>query len=691
MVSKSDNSVGVTDDAAPAHRVGNPFSNLKVGPKIGLGSGAVLVFLVAVSYLSYMALSAINAQFSDYRSLARQTNQMGRIQANLLSARLGVKDYIAKNTSEAAATVTRRARATEQIIREAEALFHGSEHQDTIVGAIDDIERYRASFETVTELVARRNELVDALNTVGPKSERTLTEIMKSAHADGDATAAYKAGISLRHLLLARLYSNRFLVDNAAASSDRAGRELEDFGQSASAMLTELQNPVRRQLATELVDLAESYKTHFEQVVAVIVKRNQVITGSLDVIGPQLADTMEQIKLSNKKLQDTLGPKATDAIHDAVLEVEIVAGFAIVLGVGLAFLTGRAISTPINSMTHAMRRLADGDLDTEIPARDRGDEIGQMAGAVQVFKDNAFEARRLRDEQSKNAARIEQEKRETTLKMADDLEASVKTVVEGVASAAGEIKVTAETMSEASEQTTSRAGAVASASEEATVTAQAVASAAEELSNSIEEISRQVTVARDVASDGKQQAASTNETVQGLAHGAQKIGEVVSLINDIAEQTNLLALNATIEAARAGESGKGFAVVAAEVKSLANQTAKATDEISGQISAMQDATSRTVNEIEIVVGAMTRINEMTTEVAAAVEQQNAATQDIARNIQQTAEGTQDVSLNIVEVNTAAQQSSDAAGRVVEVVGDLTGQSDALRGELERYLATLRAA
>ena len=674
-----------------SRQAGIPFTNLKVGKKIGLGSGAILAFLAVVSGVSYFGLSGANDEFGEYRTLARQTNQMGRIQANLLSARLGVKDYIIKNSEEAAQIVRQRAETTEEIIHGAEELFQGSEHLATIIGAVEEIGDYRSSFEEVTGFVAQRNELVNQLNTIGPESERTLTKIMTSAFEDGDATAAYRAGISLRHLLLARLYSNRFLVDNQQASADRSNQELNDFERTAEDMLAELQNPTRRELATKLVELAAGYKSTFGQVVDVIFKRNNIIKGTLDVIGPKLAGEMEQIKLANKAAQDELGPRATADMQTAVVTVEIVSGLAILLGIILAIFTGRAISRPIIDMTSAMGRLADGDTSAEVPAQGRGDEIGVMAQAVQVFKENAIEANRLREERLRNEERAEEEKRQATLKMADDLEASVKSVVEGVAGAADEMKVTAQSLSAASEQTTSRATTVAAASEEATVTAQTVASAAEELSNSIQEIARQVADAANVSSTGKGQAESTNTTVKGLAEGAQKIGDVVNLINDIAEQTNLLALNATIEAARAGEAGKGFAVVASEVKSLANQTAKATEEISQQIGTMQDSTQKTVGEIEAVVEAMSRISEMTTAVASAVEEQNAATRDIAQNIQQTASGTQDVSSNIVEVNSAAQQSSEAAGKVVEVVGSLTSQSDTLRSELEQFLARLRAA
>ncbi|MBE0529667.1 MAG: HAMP domain-containing protein, partial [Rhodospirillales bacterium] len=315
----------------------------------------------------------------------------------------------------------------------------------------------------------------------------------------------------------------------------------------------------------------------------------------------------------------------------------LVALIAVAAGLALS----RLIAGPIRSMSQAMLKLADGDTTVVIPGIGNGDEIGEMAAAVQVFKDNKIEADRLAEEQKR-----EQEARAARAKRIEDLckafDATSTEAVKSVASAATEMRSSSEAMSATAEEATRQASAVAAASEQASANVQTVASAAEELSSSISEISRQVTQASQIAAAAVSEAEQTNVKVQGLAQAANKIGEVVALITDIAEQTNLLALNATIEAARAGDAGKGFAVVASEVKNLANQTAKATDEIGAQIAGIQAATQEAVAAIDSITKTISKINEVNSGVASAVEEQGAATQEIARNVEQAAAGTQEV-------------------------------------------------
>jgi methyl-accepting chemotaxis protein len=383
-----------------------------------------------------------------------------------------------------------------------------------------------------------------------------------------------------------------------------------------------------------------------------------------------------------------------DDVTDVFVRILAIVGsvslLVLLATVGGSLIISRGITRPLSCLAANMLRLAEGDVGVAIEGTERQDEIGGMACAVQVFKENKIETDRLNAEQRRqdeaHAARAQ--RIETLCRVFD---ANSSEAVRAVASAASEMRSSSESMSATAEEATRQAAAVAAASEQASANVQTVASAAEELSGSVAEISRQVTQASRIASAAVTEAERTNVKVQGLAQAAQKIGEVVALITDIAQQTNLLALNATIEAARAGDAGKGFAVVASEVKNLANQTAKATDEIGAQIAGIQAATQEAVSAIEAITKTISQINEVNSGVASAVEEQGAATQEIARNVEQAAVGTQEVSSNIVGVSQAANDTGAAATQIQSTAADLSRQSETLRSEVDKFLAEVRAA
>ncbi|WP_448206681.1 HAMP domain-containing methyl-accepting chemotaxis protein [Azospirillum sp. sgz302134] len=363
-----------------------------------------------------------------------------------------------------------------------------------------------------------------------------------------------------------------------------------------------------------------------------------------------------------------------------VLAVCLLAGWMIVA----------TVSKPILGLTGIMSRLAGRDLAIAVTGTERKDEIGAMARAVQVFKDGLIQADRLAAEQAAEQA-AKMRRAETVDQLIRQFEGASASALRTVSSAASELDATAQSMSAMAEQTNSQAGAVAAAAEQTSANVQTVASAAEEMASSIREIGEQVSRSTRIASQAVEQAAHTNETVRGLAEAAQKIGDVVSLINNIASQTNLLALNATIEAARAGEMGKGFAVVAGEVKHLASQTARATDEIAAQINAIQAATGGAVQAIAAIGDTITQVSDIATGIAAAIEEQGAATNEISRNVQQAAAGTQEVSGNIALVTVTAGETGASAGQVTSAAGELARQAETLRLDVEQFLAMIKAA
>ncbi|HTY67434.1 MAG TPA: methyl-accepting chemotaxis protein [Alphaproteobacteria bacterium] len=375
----------------------------------------------------------------------------------------------------------------------------------------------------------------------------------------------------------------------------------------------------------------------------------------------------------------------------ALLSLGLAALGIILVTALITYLVGRDISKPLVKLQSLMERLAGGDLAIVVDGADRRDEIGGMAKAVQVFKDNAQAMRRLEGEREEMTHRAEADKKRALAALADGFEQKVSSIIETVHRSATEMHGTAQSMAHSAEVTRDRTRAVAAGADEATANVQTVAAASEELSASIAEIGRQIGNAATVARRANEEGRSAEGTVAGLSAAVEKISEVTALITAIAQQTNLLALNATIEAARAGEAGRGFAVVAGEVKSLATQTAQATENIRSQIASIQTETASAVAAINTIAGTIGSVNEISTSIASAVDQQNAATKEISRNVQQAATGAREVSSNIGDVTVAVDKSGETAEAVLKAADLLVKQADVLQSEVGQFLATVRAA
>ena len=398
---------------------------------------------------------------------------------------------------------------------------------------------------------------------------------------------------------------------------------------------------------------------------------------------------MSEFDIEERTLMEKRREASAATVRSTFSAIVTCAVAALAFGLAMAWFIGNGIAGPIKQMTAAMQMLASGDKSAVIPGTDRRDEVGAMAAAVQVFKDNAIETDRLREEQVIRDQQAAEEKERQMGKLAESFDASVTHVVETVSSAARELQQTAETLASTAEETNTQCASVANASEQASTNVDMVAGAADQLTSSIAEVSRQITNSTQFARNAADAAGSTTERVNSLATAAEKIGDVLTLIQTIAGQTNLLALNATIEAARAGEAGKGFAVVAAEVKNLANQTAQATEEISEQVNNIQNATAGTVKSISEITTIIEQMSENAMMVAGAAEEQNASTQEISRNVREAAAGTKEVASSILMVSRASQETGEASANVLGAANELSRQSEQLHTEVRKFLQAMR--
>jgi methyl-accepting chemotaxis protein len=483
-------------------------------------------------------------------------------------------------------------------------------------------------------------------------------------------------------------------VDAIKAAQDRAAQNINNQ-REAFRRTREIAPQFASQLAKLEADFEEIVSTYRD--VASLATANKdsealaILNGGFDA---KLDALRDNIRLVADTIRTSMFDES-DRLSEISLNtrnlVFIVTGLGLLLCGGVAFyIATYTISRPISTLTGAMTQVAGGDLTIAVPGLGRGDEIGQLAAALETFKANGIRARALEEEAKLAEKRAEEERRKIMLQMADNFEASVKGVVSLVASAATELNANAQSLAAGAEQARSQTSIVSAATEQTSANVQTVAASAEEMTSSIGEITRQVGTSATIARAAAERAQDTNKTIQSLANEADAIGAVVQLIADIASQTNLLALNATIEAARAGDAGKGFAVVASEVKNLASQTARATEDISARINGIQQATGSAVAATMEITRTIGEINEIATTIAAAVEEQDAATREIARNVQQAAVGTQEISNNISGVQQTAQETSQSASNVLDAARSLSREAETLRGEVDGFIQRVRA-
>lgn len=664
---------------------------LSLKQMIFAGFGLVLALLIVLSVMSLRGTNTIGHDFTDYRQAARESLLVNEATQDLLSVRLGVMQYRINN-DEQFATQVRQSVADLGVLKNELVDFMVDDAQAQQITSLSGLlDAYEAGFEQVVAAQTQRNELVPLLNESGRDARSVMSELMGEAYNGGNADAAYIAGVVQQHLMLARYYGEKYLLENRPSDQERTMEELNLAAESAQSL-------ERFTRGSSFADLLESYRAHadefqrlFVAIADIIVTRNDILSNQLDTIGPQLAEGYATTLQTVVDTQNTVGPRAAAEVANVTRTTMIISVVAVLLGAVAAFFIGRLIARSIANVVARMNDLAQGELDITIEGEDRKDELGDMARALLVFQENAREKARLEASQEEQARRAEEEKRRSMHDMADAFEANVNDVVSAVSSAAEHMVGLAQMLSEAAGRAGERSTAVAAASEEASTNVETVAAASEEMTNSIAEVSQRIGDTANMTEEAARGAEHTTATVAELSTSAQTIGDVISMISDIAEQTNLLALNATIEAARAGEAGKGFAVVASEVKSLANQTAKATEEISAQITGMQDNTNAVVDSIDKIGTMIQDLNGTSSSIAAAVEEQHSATEEIARNTQQAADGTREVSSNITEVSTAVQETGEAANEVLTVSSQLASEAERLRGSVADFLSNVRAA
>jgi methyl-accepting chemotaxis protein len=655
-----------------------------------LGFAVVLTVSAVSMGIAYLGFERVSAGVATYRNSVSEADLARNIDRELISYQALARYYVVTGKEDDA----KAALSAETSLKDA---IDQSMKGTTNPARLDQVTRLAREFRTFTKIFAdilkvkrdsalvTQNQLARGGNMLRYKlddlpSNANDAELSAIEFGAKKATAQFQTVIALANTFVinsdqtvaASALARLKFVENSLAAISSTDEKIVQGLKEASTLLEEY-----RQALSKLI---ENSKSIDELVAEMADSAAAIVKGASAMKADLLSD--------QQRLESESG--AITGETERLIVMLAAGGF--LLGGALALLLGKGISRPMTAMCKAMRELAGGNFDVVLPGLGRRDELGEMAGAVEEFKMQAI-AKAERDAAAQDAQNkaSSASRRAELIRFADDFEAAVGAIVSNVSASAVQLEQAAGTLTRTAETTQSLSSKVAGASDEASSNMQSVAGATEELSTSVAEIGRQVRESNRIAEAAVLQAQQTDGRIGKLSRAAQEIGDVVKLITAIAEQTNLLALNATIEAARAGEAGRGFAVVASEVKSLASQTAKATDEISSHISGMQGATQESVASIKEIGGTIAQISNIASSIASAVEQQSSATQEIARSVQSVAQGTHEAAANIMQVNRGATETGFASEEVLNSAKTLSTESTRLREELDRFMANIRAA
>ena len=664
------------------------IASLSINTKITAGVGCVLAIVLVVAGTSYVRFVSTADSFRTFAQRVSVVSASRDIDRTLIEMRRNVREFAYTGNADIAAAAMSAADTEQSAITKGLSVVHAAERRRRLEDIRTEFEDYRKRVEHVFSLKRDLDKLtVEILDPSGREATDQLTRLIDTADKAGNAAVVGLSRQALQSVMQVRLNVNKVI----GRRDDTAAQQADRFIAALNTTTGELDRAVQAgPLRGSLDDARHSIVTYagaYQDVARMNRELMDQLNGDMKHAAETVAADAAAVNASGEADQQAIETATLDAIGSTQTVLLVLALGSLALGLLTAWLIGRGISRPVLQMVEVMRRLAAGDLAVTIPAQDRDDEVGRMAQAMVIFHRNAEEAQRLQGEADR--VRIAKDRRQAAIDQhTQDFGTAATGVMATLVQAAETMRKTATGMAEAARKTRETAGQTAENANASAQNLSAVAAAAEEMSASIQEISQQVARATRAAHEAVERTSATDAKVAGMAAAAERVGDVVRLISDIAGQTNLLALNATIEAARAGDAGKGFAVVASEVKALANQTAKATEEIASQIAAIRAATGEAVEAVREVGTSIGQVNEVAAAIAAAVEEQSATTKEIAASVQ-TVTGTTHEATQAMNDVAAVSEAAEAAGHTVQQNADEVGRTaDVLRAELQQFLEAI---